>query len=140
MRKINQEHQTAVVLVTHDLAVAAEFCDEIAVMYAGRVVEQGPVEEVVRNPHHPYTQGLLGCRPRITEKGQKVMPIPGNVPDVINLPPGCAFAPRCPLKCSACEQGPIPLFQVGENQFNRCLAQVNFKSDPAWSWDNIVRV
>jgi oligopeptide/dipeptide ABC transporter ATP-binding protein len=140
MREINQEHKTAIILVTHDLAVAAEFCDAIAVMYAGRVVEQGPVDDVVGNPHHPYTQGLLACRPRITEKGQKVMPIPGNVPDIIDLPPGCAFAPRCPLMRPICQQGPIPLFQVGENVFNRCLAQLNFEREPSWSWEHIVRV
>jgi len=94
MRQISQERHTAVILVTHDLGVAAEFCDTIAVMYAGRIVEQGPAYTVVTNPQHPYTRGLLACRPRISEYGQKVQPIPGNVPDLVNLPPGCAFAPR----------------------------------------------
>jgi oligopeptide/dipeptide ABC transporter ATP-binding protein len=140
MRQINQEHHTAIILVTHDLGVAAEFCDSIAVMYAGRVVEQGPVDDVVGNPQHPYTQGLLACRPRITQKGQKVLPIPGNVPDIIDLPPGCAFAPRCALRNTACGQGPIPLFQAGASTFSRCLARVDYERDPSWSWESIVRV
>jgi oligopeptide/dipeptide ABC transporter ATP-binding protein len=140
MLKINQDHHTAIMLVTHDLGVAAEFCDTIAVMYAGRIVEYGPVDDVVTNPQHPYTRGLLACRPCTTKKGQKVQPIPGNVPDVINLPPGCSFAPRCPQTNPACKEGPIPLLQTGENMFNRCLAQVNFERDTQWSWEHIVRL
>jgi oligopeptide/dipeptide ABC transporter ATP-binding protein len=140
MLKINQDHHTAIMLVTHDLGVAAEFCDTIAVMYAGRIVEQGPVDDVVLNPQHPYTRGLLSCRPCITKKGQKVQPIPGNVPDVINLPPGCAFAPRCPLVRPICEQAPIPMLQIGENSFSRCLALVNFERDANWSWEHIIRI
>jgi oligopeptide/dipeptide ABC transporter ATP-binding protein len=140
MLKINQDHHTAIMLVTHDLGVAAEFCDTIAVMYAGRIVEQGPVDEVVINPQHPYTRGLLACRPCISNKGQKVQPIPGNVPDIINLPPGCSFAPRCSLVRPVCKEGPIPMLQTGEGMFNRCLERVNFERDPQWSWEHIVRL
>jgi ABC-type dipeptide/oligopeptide/nickel transport system ATPase component len=78
MRRINQDRGTAIILVTHDLGVAAEFCDTIAVMYAGRIVEQGPVDEVVMHPQHPYTQGLLACRPRVSERDLRVQPIPGG--------------------------------------------------------------
>jgi oligopeptide/dipeptide ABC transporter ATP-binding protein len=140
MLKINQDHRTAVILVTHDLGVAAEFCDTISVMYGGRIVEQGPVDEVVTNPLHPYTQGLLSCRPSIGQKGQRIKPIPGNVPDAINLPRGCVFAPRCPLVRPVCEQGPIPILQTAENSYSRCLVQVNFERDPNWSWQHIVRI
>ncbi len=140
MLKINQDHHTAIILVTHDLGVAAEFCDTIAVMYAGRIVEQGPVDDVVTNPQHPYTQGLLSCRPAIGQKGQRIQPIPGNVLDVINLPPGCAFAPRCPLVRPICKEGPIPIFQTAESSFCRCLVQVNFERDPIWSWVHIIRI
>ena len=140
MLKINQDHHTAIILVTHDLGVAAEFCDTITVMYAGRIVEQGPVDDVTLNPQHPYTQGLLACRPVLTNKDQKVKPIPGNVPDVIDLPPGCVFAPRCPHTKEVCTEGPIPMFQTKDNLFNRCLAQVNFERDPQWSWEHIVRL
>jgi oligopeptide/dipeptide ABC transporter ATP-binding protein len=140
MLKINQDHHTAVILVTHDLGVAAEFCDTIAVMYAGRIVEQGPVENVVSNPQHPYTRGLLSCRPSIGQKGQRIQPIPGNVPDIINLPPGCAFAPRCPLVRPICEQGPIPMAQTAESSYSRCLVQVKFERDSTWSWEHIIRI
>jgi oligopeptide/dipeptide ABC transporter ATP-binding protein len=140
MLKINQTHQTAIMLVTHDLGVAAEFCDTITVMYAGRIVEQGPVDDVVTDPQHPYTSGLLSCRPSIAHKGQKIQPIPGNVPDIINLPQGCAFAPRCQLVRPICSQGPIPLFQIAENSFSRCLKKGNFERDSNWSWEHIVRI
>lgn len=136
MRRINQERRTAIILVTHDLGVAAEFCETIAVMYAGRVVEQGPAEEVVRNPQHPYTRGLIACRPRIAERSQKVQPIPGNVPDLVHLPQGCTFAPRCALARPACEAGPVPLFQNGKGVSSRCLALVDYRRDPAWDWDH----
>ncbi len=86
--RINQDRGTAIILVTHDLGLAAEFCDTIAVMYAGRIVEQGPVDEVVAHPQHPYSQGLLNCRPRISARYQHVQPIPGNVPDLASLPLG----------------------------------------------------
>ena len=135
MRQINQEHHTAVILVTHDLGVAAEFCDTIAVMYAGRIVEQGPAEAIVGNPQHPYTRGLLACRPRISEYGQKVQPIPGNVPDLVDLPPGCSFAPRCPHARPACEEGPVPLLQPEAGVFNRCLIPVDYVREPGWTWD-----
>ena len=140
MRQINQEHNTAVILVTHDLGVAAEFCDTIAVMYAGRIVEQGPAEAVVSDPQHPYTRGLLACRPQITEEIRKVEPIPGNVPDLANQPPGCAFAPRCQLAQPACTQGPIPMIDHATGVLNRCLQPVAYQREPAWSWDTIERI
>lgn len=140
MLKINQDHHTAIMLVTHDLGVAAEFCDSVVVMYAGRIVEQGLVDDVVLNPQHPYTCGLLSCRPNIAQKCQKILPIPGNVPDIINLPPGCAFAPRCQIARPVCGQGPIPMFQIRENSFSRCLSKVNFEYDPSWSWEHIIRI
>ena len=140
MRQINQEHNTAVILVTHDLGVAAEFCNTIAVMYAGRIVEQGPAESVVNDPQHPYTRGLLACRPRITEEVRKVEPIPGNVPDLTNQPPGCPFAPRCQLAQPACVQGPVPMIDQATGVLNRCLQPVGYQRNPDWSWDTIERV
>ena len=127
MRRINRERGTAIILVTHDLGVAAEFCDSIAVMYAGRIVEQGPVDQVIENPKHPYTRGLLNSRPRLGERRHRIQPIPGNVPDLVNLPPGCAFAPRCPYARPECSAGPIPLFPVGENgHVARCILKGQF--------------
>jgi oligopeptide/dipeptide ABC transporter ATP-binding protein len=136
MRRINREHGTAVILVTHDLGVAAEFCDDITVMYAGRIVEKGGVEQVVENPQHPYTSGLLNCRPKITVPKQPVAPIPGNVPDLADLPPGCPFAPRCPLAREVCSEGPVPLFEVARGHTSRCLVHSGFTREEDWDWSD----
>lgn len=134
MRQINQEYGTAVILVTHDLGVAAEFCDRIAVMYAGRIVERGSVEQVVENPQHPYTRGLLASRPRITVNKEPVAPIPGNVPDLAYLPDGCPFAPRCPIARPVCSEGPVPQIEVHPGHLSRCLAHYDYQRDVDWSW------
>ncbi len=121
MQRINRTHQTGIILVTHNLGLAAEFCHNIAVMYAGRIVERGPVEQVVNEPKHPYTQGLLACLPRLTSRAQAINPIPGNVPDLADLPPGCAFAPRCPLVQDACWQADLRLRAVTPGHYARCI-------------------
>jgi oligopeptide/dipeptide ABC transporter ATP-binding protein len=121
LRQINRDHGASIMLVTHNLGLAAEFCDSIAVMYAGRMVEHGPVDEVVTNPQHPYTQGLLACLPRITEKEQELRPIPGNVPDLVDLPSGCAFAPRCPLVREECSHADLRLWAVAPDHYARCI-------------------
>ena len=140
MRSINLERSTAIILVTHDLGLAAEFCDQIAVMYAGRIVEQGTVDQVVTYPQHPYTQGLLGCRPRISIQNQRIQPIPGNVPDLAFLPQGCAFAPRCPYMQPTCEQGPIPLIATSPENVSRCLKQTDYQRENDWKWGDVVRI
>ncbi len=114
MKRINQEYGTAIILVTHDLGLAAEFCDHIAVMYAGRIVEIGSVDQVIENPQHPYTQGLLRCIPNLQDRSP-LQPIPGSVPDLAELPPGCAFAPRCPEFQPICAEGFFRLQPVVEN-------------------------
>ena len=121
MRQINRERNTSIILVTHNLGLAAEFCHTIAVMYAGRIVERGPVDQIIHDPKHPYTQGLLACIPRITQKAQRITPIPGNVPDLIELPPGCAFASRCPLARAACWHADLRLRAVAPDQYARCI-------------------
>lgn len=138
MQRINQDHGTAIILVTHDLGVAAEFCDSIAVMYAGRIVEKGNVDQVIETPQHPYTQGLLKCRPRITPVKKPIAPIPGNVPDLVDLPEGCAFADRCDNHQPICDQGPIPLMQVSATHTSRCLRHVDFKRQEGWTWSDRV--
>lgn len=135
MRSINQDHETAIILVTHDLGLAAEFCSRIAVMYAGRIVEQGQVDQVVSNPQHPYSQGLLACRPRISVRGQQIQPIPGNVPDLAELPGSCTFAPRCPHRQKVCEEGPIPMVNVEDSHLSRCLIHLEFERQAEWNWD-----
>ena len=138
MKQINQERGTAIILVTHDLGLAAEFCDRIAVMYAGRVVEQGTVDEIVETPQHPYTQGLLNCRPRIGEPDQIVRPIDGNVPSLANLPNSCAFASRCSFVKETCNEGPIPFFETDPGHLNRCLLASDYKRLPNWDWDSMI--
>ncbi|MEW6399551.1 MAG: ABC transporter ATP-binding protein [Bacillota bacterium] len=120
MRRINRERGTAIILVTHDLAVAAEFCHEIAVMYAGQIVEWGSTEAVLEDPVHPYTRGLLRSIPRLTER-RRLVPIPGVVPDLAHLAPGCAFFPRCDVRLGDCEREPPPLAPVGRGRVARCL-------------------
>jgi oligopeptide/dipeptide ABC transporter ATP-binding protein len=138
MRRINQEHGTAIILVTHDLGVAAQFCDTVAVMYAGRIVEKGPVDQIVESPQNPYTAGLLACRPRITTPKQRIAPIPGNVPDLVDLPEGCAFEPRCPHAHVACSGGPVPLIESMPDQFSRCIMHTGYDREPDWEWDTHV--
>jgi oligopeptide/dipeptide ABC transporter ATP-binding protein len=140
MRHINKEHGTAIMLVTHDLGLAAEFCSRIAVMYAGRIVEQGTVDQVVDNPQHPYTQGLLDCRPRISMRQLRVQPIPGNVPDLATLPAGCAFAPRCAYRQAVCEDGPVPMVAVEADHLSRCLLHNQFQRKAQWDWLDSVGV
>ncbi len=101
IRKLQQERGTAVLLITHDLAVVAETCDQVAVMYAGRVVERAPVRSVFRAPAHPYTAGLLRALPSLTP-GRKLEPIPGTVPPPWALPSGCRYRNRCDRALEAC--------------------------------------
>jgi oligopeptide/dipeptide ABC transporter ATP-binding protein len=121
LNRINREHGTSIILVTHDLGLAAEFCHNIAVMYAGRIVEKGPTDDVIEDPKHPYTQGLLACIPRIRRERQRIKPIPGIVPDLINLPLGCAFHPRCAFARDDCLGQDIPLVEVEPGRLARCI-------------------
>lgn len=97
---------TSLIWITHDLSVVAGLADEIAVMYAGQIVEQGPVDAVLDDPQHPYTQGLIGSLPSRNQRGQRLRQIPGMAPALAALPAGCAFAPRCPRATAQCEVPP----------------------------------
>ncbi|MBC8264813.1 MAG: ABC transporter ATP-binding protein [Anaerolineales bacterium] len=120
--KINREHGTAIVLVTHNLGVVAEFCQRIIVMYAGQLMEQGQIDQVTEDPAHPYTRGLLCCLPKIGARREKVSPIPGLVPDLADLPPGCPFSPRCDQVMPECSQvDDIPLKTLPDGRLVRCL-------------------
>jgi peptide/nickel transport system ATP-binding protein len=100
---LRRELKLSLLFITHDLGVVAQVAERIAVMYAGRIVEEGSVVEVLHHPAHPYTQGLLRAAPRLARAKQ--VPIPGTVPALDALPPGCAFAPRCPKRVAACDAG-----------------------------------
>lgn len=122
LQKLREELHLSLLFITHDLGVVAQIADRVAVMYAGRVVEQGPASELLRHPRHPYTEGLLGAAPRL--KTGKLVPIPGAVPSLDMLPPGCSFAPRCVKHIAECEARVPELLAVdgaGENHRARCI-------------------
>ena len=102
VQQLCRETGTALIWITHDLAIISGLADRVAVMYAGRIVETGTVAEVVASPRHPYTAGLIGSVPSRTRRGQRLAQIPGMTPSFLSLPPGCAFAPRCPHADGAC--------------------------------------
>lgn len=125
LRKINRTHHTSIILVTHNLALASDLCEEIAVMYAGRIVEKGPAEVILQDPRHPYTRGLLSAvpLPGVT-RGARLATIPGTVPDLADLPPGCAFHPRCPLALEECARlAPEPV-ETGNRHVLWCRREI----------------
>lgn len=124
MRDLVDRLNTSVILITHDLGVIAEMADRVAVMYAGQIVEQADVHELFERPLHPYTQGLIGSIPILGKEKDLLEVIPGTVPNLVNLPPGCRFAPRCRVcmekNLSVCtEKDPI-LIEESENHFVQC--------------------
>jgi peptide/nickel transport system ATP-binding protein len=119
LARLRAETGMAMVLVSHDLGVVAESCARIAVMYAGRIVEEAPSETLFAAPAHPYTRGLLAALPDLDGPRRRLAAIPGTVPEPWNLPPGCAFAPRCPIAASACA-APPPLVAVGPDHRAAC--------------------
>ena len=112
LKELSDEEDVAVQLITHDLGVVAELCDSVMVMYAGKPVERSSVEELYYNPKHPYTVGLMGSIPRIGDGRDRLDTIPGTMPDLVQLPPGCSFHPRCPYAEEACTQNEPPLVDV----------------------------
>ena len=112
---------TTLILVSHDMAVVAETCDRVAVMYAGHIMELAPTAEVFARPHHPYSLGLLRSIPRIDGKDQRLEPIPGQPPSLSDLPPGCPFMPRCSFASPACGTAEIVLREVAKDHFSACI-------------------
>jgi peptide/nickel transport system ATP-binding protein len=102
LKRITREHGTAIMLITHDMGVIAETADRVAVMYAGRIAEIGPVSDVVRHPAHPYTAGLMGSIPSLVQRVERLAQIDGAMPRLNAIPPGCAFNPRCPKVFGRC--------------------------------------
>jgi oligopeptide/dipeptide ABC transporter ATP-binding protein len=122
---LRKTRKLAVLLITHDLGVVAEVADRVAVMYTGKIVEESGVEEIFRQPKHPYTQGLLRSVPKLREfgdeKATRLSTIQGTVPSPTNLPEGCHFAPRCEYRMDICTKGEIPLYQINEEVKARCV-------------------
>ena len=104
MGRLKKQYGTAMIMITHDLGIVAEICDEVAVMYAGRIVERGTLAEIFDHTKHPYTEGLFNSLPNINDRKAELTPIPGLMPDPSHLPEGCAFAPRCPYATEECEK------------------------------------
>src|SRR3974377_2221294 len=102
LKRLCRERGTAVMLITHDMGVIAETADRVAVMYAGRIAEIGPVRDVVQHPHHPYTKGLMGAIPTLGTQGERLVQIPGAMPRLDAIPKGCAFHPRCASAFERC--------------------------------------
>ena len=121
LRELKATTLSAIILITHDLGVVAETCDEVAVMYAGEIVERAPVEAVFARPGHPYTVGLLGSIPRLDRRSERLATVQGRVPDMTRLPGGCRFAPRCPFAGEICVSAPPPLVPIGEHHWTRCV-------------------
>jgi peptide/nickel transport system ATP-binding protein len=119
MRTLREETGTAIILITHDLGVVAELAQDVAVMYAGRIVEKASVAQVFATPQHPYTIGLLGSIPKLHLEQANLPAIEGQVPSPLAMPTGCRFAPRCPFATPGCEEDP-PLRDVGEGQLAAC--------------------
>ncbi|MBD2746814.1 ABC transporter ATP-binding protein [Microvirga sp. BT688] len=110
LKRLGREHGTAIMLVTHDMGVIAETADRVAVMYAGRIAEIGPVREVVQNPLHPYAKGLMGAIPSLESETDRLVQIPGSMPRLSAIPPGCPFNPRCPYVFDRCRvERPEPI-------------------------------
>lgn len=124
LKSLQQQTQTAILLITHDLGVVAQVCSRVVVMYGGLVMEEGSVEDIFYRPAHPYTQGLLASLPRPDEVNQRLSPIEGAPPGLLNPPPGCPFAERCPKRMPQCERQPA-FYAMGEGHRAAC-----------WLWAN----
>ena len=121
MRELRQKINAAIIMITHDLGIVSDICDEVIVMYAGRIVERGTIDDIFYRPAHPYTQGLLRCIPRLDSDGSKPLePIEGTPVDLLALPKGCSFAPRCEKCMRVCLTEQPPTFQMGDGHTSTC--------------------
>jgi oligopeptide/dipeptide ABC transporter ATP-binding protein len=120
LRELQRAHGLALIFITHNLGIVAKMCDRLAVMYAGRVVESGPVRDVFNAPVHPYTRALLNSIPRMSDKHRRLTAIDGQPPDLADMPAGCAFAPRCPSVVDRCRQAAPPAVVSAAGRTVRC--------------------
>jgi peptide/nickel transport system ATP-binding protein len=121
MRELKASSGASIILITHDLGVVAEVCDDVAVMYAGEIVERAPVDALFAAPQHPYTVGLLGSIPRLDHRLSRLATIEGMVPNMTALPRGCRFAARCPFVSDICIAAPPPLLPISPGHWSRCI-------------------
>jgi peptide/nickel transport system ATP-binding protein len=121
IKGLQEKLNTAMIMITHDLGIIAEVCDDVAVIYAGEVIESGNLEEIFDHPTHPYTIGLFGSLPDINSDVERLSPIAGMPPDPSNLPQGCAFSPRCPHATEECKKSKVTLQNLGGTHYCRCI-------------------
>jgi oligopeptide/dipeptide ABC transporter ATP-binding protein len=130
--RLRRERDAGILIITHNMGVVAQIADDVAVMYAGRIVEQGSVADVLARPRHPYTWSLLATLPRLDQPGRDLRPIKGSPPDPGNLPAECAFVPRCPKALNVCRRELAPeLSQMGGGQLAACYNPVVHAAEPA---------
>jgi oligopeptide/dipeptide ABC transporter ATP-binding protein len=127
---LQREHGLALIFITHNLGIVAKMCDTLAVMYAGRVVEYGPVSRIFNDPIHPYTRALLNSIPRMSDPDQRLTAIEGQPPDLSALPPGCSFAPRCPNAMARCRSEEPPAFAPEAGRSARCWLAEDVSAGP----------
>jgi oligopeptide/dipeptide ABC transporter ATP-binding protein len=120
LKEMQQQSNMTLILVTHDLSIVAEICDRVAIMYAGRIVESGSVKRVYQNPGHPYTQALMQAIPKLGKKKKRLFQIKGEPPNLVNLPTGCYFHPRCHKVMDICRTEYPPAFSIGEDGYATC--------------------
>ena len=120
LKEIQSRAGLAMIFITHNIGIVAKMCDQVAVMYAGKLVERAPVRSLFNRPAHPYTEALLRAVPKITDRSERLWSIEGQPPDAAHLPPGCPFNPRCPKAEARCLREVPPELQVGEDHYTRC--------------------
>jgi oligopeptide/dipeptide ABC transporter ATP-binding protein len=120
LKDIQQRSRLAMIFITHNIGIVAKMCDNVGVMYAGKLVERAPVRTIFNQPAHPYTEALLHAVPKLTDRSKRLWSIEGQPPDLANPPTGCPFNPRCPQAEDRCRREVPPEFQVGENHYTRC--------------------
>ena len=120
LKDIQKQSRLAMIFITHNIGIVAKMCDNVGVMYAGKLVERAPVRTLFNQPAHPYTEALLHAVPTLTDRSERLWSIEGQPPDLANPPAGCPFNPRCPKAEDRCRREVPPEFQVGENHFTRC--------------------
>jgi oligopeptide transport system ATP-binding protein len=125
LKELTRETGCSLLLITHDLGVVARYADRVAVMYGGSIVETAPARELYKNPHHPYTLGLMASVPRLDgEAGRRLIPIDGQPPDLARLPPGCPFSPRCRVASDRCRSARPPLVEISTRHLKACFNDV----------------
>lgn len=120
MKKLQKQYDTSLLMITHNLGIISELCKNVAVMYAGAIIEYGSVKEVFTNPMHPYTKGLLGAIPTLDDQKERLVAIPGEVANPYHLPKGCNFNPRCECKNADCAEEIPPMIKINESHYVAC--------------------